>query len=218
MGQRSGQPADFRHRAAARFEAQDRATGVTARRRAAGDDQPRARRRDRRIAQTQRQPPDDRRARAGPPREDRVERFPAVVAAHDVRGGTDRGDGHVRRGLGQVTRDGHAAACGVEAQDVVIGFDLAATEHIHSPSQRSGLSVVLSFGQSRSGVGRGGAPRGGGEHRDRGGGGIFRVQSTEQHDTSLPERGRGGVFERRGQRARASRPQPHGKRPRRPGA
>ena len=144
-----GQAADLTDPARGRVEAEDRATG-TRFCGATGDDHPRAGCRDGRIAKTLGEAADDLRCASGPPREDRVERVFAVVAADDVRGVPERGHRDVGGRLRKLPDERYATAAGFIAEDVIVG---ARTAHRRTrrprPPSASGLGVVLGFGQSR---------------------------------------------------------------------
>ena len=45
----------------------------------------------------------------------------------------------------------------VQAQDVIVGFDLPTAEYVHGSAKRSGLRVVLRLWQSRTDVKRAGS-------------------------------------------------------------
>ena len=75
----------------------------------------------------------------------------SVVAADDIRGARERGDRRVGGRRRQTADLGHAVHVRVEGEDVVVGVELPTSEHVGSPVEECALSVVLGFGQVRSG-------------------------------------------------------------------
>ena len=159
---------------------------------AAGDDQAPADGGDRGVAHPEGQARGDRSGGARAPGDDRVKRRDAVVAADDVGPRPHHRDGDVGGARGQLAGVANRAAGRVEGDDVAVGGDVAAAEHVHLPAERRGLGVVLDLGQARR------DRRTAAEGDDRGARATRGVDPAEQQHAPAGDR-HGGVLHRRRQ-------------------